>query len=128
ADIPSVPVAAHWTEPYLLGLEAELLDLEEATAIGLEPLALGANKALNHYSALNSTFPDSYWVSFRKASILLWLDRADAAIEPINHCIEIRPRNPTLYLVQAKILEKLKRYEDAIIACDRSLNLAPGYE
>ncbi|CAN5855104.1 hypothetical protein BH23PLA1_BH23PLA1_31130 [soil metagenome] len=124
----SGPVASHWSEPYLLGLEAELLTTTEAIAIGLDKQALGTSLASRHYQGMLSSRPRCYWSQYRLASIAMRLNQHEKATESLDICLTYRPRNPVLYLLKATNFDAMGRHDEAREACEIALALAPDFE
>jgi tetratricopeptide (TPR) repeat protein len=99
-----------WREQYLLGVEDEL-----------DQRPPEAERA--HYDAVLRQRPNSFWGHYRAATVAYRLRDYNAVAEHLSLCINERPRNPALRVQLAGCLYELGRFDDALLACNKALQL-----
>ncbi|CAN5836900.1 hypothetical protein BH23PLA1_BH23PLA1_33580 [soil metagenome] len=118
----------HWSESYLLGLEAELLNPTEAVTLGLDPMSIGSSKARHHYRDFLSIHPDSYWTHYRISSVALRQGLTEVADQHLTFCLTRRPDSPAIHMLRTTCLDAMGRHDEAREACEKALVLAPNSE
>ncbi|AGA27513.1 serine/threonine protein kinase [Singulisphaera acidiphila DSM 18658] len=104
--------SALWMEDYLLGIEAE---------------PRHARAALAHYQAVLKARPRSFWGHYRAATVAFRLGDQTTAAEHLRQCISQRPRNVALRAQLAGCLFMMGRYDTALEACTKALEIDPDH-
>jgi tetratricopeptide (TPR) repeat protein len=116
-------ISPQWMESYLLGLESELSDRTEAGRAS----SPGSRTALEHYQKALTGRPNSLWAHYRAAVVCFRLSLWSEAVIHLEECRRRRPNNAMILALLAPCLRELGRLDDALEACNRALQLAPGH-
>lgn len=81
--------------------------------------------ALNEIEELLKIMPDDYWAYAKKAMILIETGNLEAALDSIHTSIRLRADARWLKEIEGRILEGLKRYEEAEAAFKEMLETSP---
>lgn len=81
--------------------------------------------ALNEIEELLKIMPDDYWAYAKKAMILFETGKLEAALDSIHTSIRLRADARWLKEIEGRILEGLKRYQEAETAFKEMLETSP---
>lgn len=110
---PSERAAVPWQEEYLRGVEDELEQRRP-------------QREQAHYQAMLTHRPRSFWGHYRAATVAYRLGDYRGAVGHLAFCIEQHPTNSALRVQLVGCLYELGRFEEALDACNKAVELDPS--
>ena len=114
---------SHFLEGEWLRMEANALKPIGGDGAESKPDAEKLKVAIDHYQKALNQDPDNFWCHFQMGRCYLGLGMGYEALEALDTCAALRPKQPWAYSVRGLILALKEQYPEAQSDLDKALEL-----